>query len=84
MSWEHATEGHRSAKWLAAKMVPAVWGSSLTAHGKWEMRELSFETPKALYDAGVHFAPQTDAVGSTIAFLSICAGLAYRARLLYE
>jgi imidazolonepropionase-like amidohydrolase len=76
--------GHRVAKWLAAKMVPAVWRSSLTARGKWEKRELSFETLKALYDTGVHFAPQTDAVGSTIAFLSICAGLAYRARLLYE
>jgi imidazolonepropionase-like amidohydrolase len=61
MSWEHVTEGDRVAKWLAAKMVPAVWGSSLTTHSKWEMRELSFETPKALYDAGVHFAPQTDA-----------------------
>ena len=52
--------GHRVAKWLAAKMVPAVWGSSLTAHGKWEKRELSFETLKALYDTGVHFAPQTE------------------------
>ncbi len=84
MSWEHATEGHRVAKWLAEKKVPAIWGPSLTARGKWEMRELSFETPKALYDAGVHFAIQTDAVGSTIAFLPICAGLACREGLPYE
>jgi imidazolonepropionase-like amidohydrolase len=78
MSWEHATEWHRIAKWLAEKKVSAVWGPSLIARGKWEMRELSFEIPKALYDAEVHFAIQTDAVGSTIAFLPICAGLAVR------
>lgn len=84
MSWEHATEGHRVAKWLAEKKVPAIWGPSLTARGKWEMRELSFETPKALFDAGVFFAIQTDAVGSTIAFLPICAGLACREGLPYE
>ena len=45
MSWEHATEGHRVAKWLAEKKISAVWGPSLVARGKWEMRELSFETP---------------------------------------
>jgi len=84
MSWEHATEGHRVAKWLAEKKVSAVWGPSLVARGKWEMRELSFDTPKALYDAGVHFAIQTDAVGSTIQFLPLCAGLACRDGLPYD
>jgi len=84
MSWEHATEGHRVAKWLAEKGVPAVWGPSLTARGKWEMRELSFETPKALYEAGAKFAIQTDAVGQTIAFLHICAGMAVKSGLPYE
>jgi imidazolonepropionase-like amidohydrolase len=84
MSWEHATEGHRIAKWLASKKISAVWGPSLTTRGKWEMRELSFETPKILFEAGVHFAIQTDAVGSTIAFLPICAGLAHREDLPYE
>ena len=84
MSWEHATEGHRIAKWLAEKKISAVWGPSLVARGKWEMRELSFETPRILYEAGVHFAIQTDAVGSTISFLPICAGLACREGLPYE
>jgi len=84
VSWEHATEGHRLAEWIAKKGVPAVWGPSLTARGKWEMRELSFETPKALHEAGVKFAIQTDAVGSTIAFLPICAGMAVKHGLPYE
>ena len=84
MSWEHATEGHRIAKWLAEKGVPAVWGPSLTARGKWEMRELNFETPKALHEAGAKFAIQTDAVGQTIAFLPICAGMAVKSGLPYD
>jgi imidazolonepropionase-like amidohydrolase len=84
MSWEHATEGHRIAEWIADKKIPAVWGPSLAAKGKWEMRELSFETPLALYDAGVKFAIQTDAVGSTIRFLPICAALSVKAGLPYE
>ncbi|MCW3979065.1 MAG: amidohydrolase [Candidatus Bathyarchaeota archaeon] len=84
MSWEHATEGHRIAEWIAEKGVPAVWGPSMTSRGKWEMRELSFETPKVLHEAGVKFAIQTDATGSNIAFLPLCAGMAVKHGLPYE
>jgi imidazolonepropionase-like amidohydrolase len=84
MSWEHATEGHRIAEWIVKKGIPAVWGPSLTARGKWEMRELGYETPKVLYDAGAKFAIQTDAVGSTIRFLPICAALSVREGLPYD
>ncbi len=83
MSWEHATEGHRIAEWIAEKGIPAVWGPSLTARPKWEMRELSFDTPKAFYEAGVKYANQTDAVGSSIAFLPLCAGMAVKHGLPY-
>ena len=84
ISWEHATEGHRIAEWIAEKGVPAVWGPSLMARPKWEMRELNFETAKRLHEAGVKFAIQTDAVGQTIAFLPICAGMAVRHGLPYD
>ena len=84
MSWEHATEGHRIAGWIAEKGIPAVWGPSLTARRKWEMRELSFDTPKILHDAGVKFAIMTDAVGQTIAFLPLCAGMAVKHGLPYD
>ena len=84
MSWEHATEGHRIAEWIAKKGIPAVWGPSLTARGKWEMRELGYDTPKVMYDAGVKFAIQTDAVGSTIRFLPICAALSVKEGLPYD
>ena len=84
MSWEHATEGHRIAEYIAEKDIPAVWGPSLTSRGKWEMRELSYDTPKILYDAGVKFAIQTDAVGGTIRFLPICAALSVKHGLPYD
>ena len=84
MSWEHATEGHRIAGWIAEKGVPAVWGPSLMSRPKWEMRELSFDTPKALYDAGVKFAFQTDSMGADIAYLPFSAGLAVKHGLPYE
>jgi imidazolonepropionase-like amidohydrolase len=84
MSWEHATEGHRIAEWIAEKGIPAVWGPSLTARPKWEMRELSYDTPKTFYEAGAKFAIQTDAVGSSIAFLPLCAGMAVKHGLPYD
>ena len=84
ISWEHATEGHRIAEWIAKKGISAVWGPSLMARPKWEMRELSFDTPRIMHEAGVEFAIQTDSLGMSIAFLPLCAGLAVRNGLPYE
>jgi imidazolonepropionase-like amidohydrolase len=84
MSWEHATEGHRIAGYIAEKNIPAVWGPSLTSRSKWEMRELSYDTPKIMHEAGVKFAIQTDAPGSTIRFLPICAALSVKFGLPYD
>jgi len=84
MSWEHATEGHRIADYIAEKKVPAVWGPSLMSRPKWEMRELGYDTPRIMYEAGVKFAIQTDAPGSTIRFLPICAALSVREGLPYD
>jgi imidazolonepropionase-like amidohydrolase len=84
MSWEHATEGHRIADYIAEKKVPAVWGPSLTSRGKWEMRELGYDTPRIMHDAGVKLAIQTDAPGSTIRFLPICAALSVKHGLPYD
>ena len=84
ISWEHATEGHRIAEWIAKKGINAVWGPRLMARPKWEMRELSFDTPRIMHEAGVEFAIQTDSLGMSIAFLPLCAGLAVRNGLPYE
>ncbi len=84
MSWEHATEGHRIADYIAEKKIPAVWGPSLMSRPKWEMRELGYDTPRIMYEAGVKFAIQTDAAGSTIRFLPICAALSVKEGLPYD
>ena len=84
LSWEHATEGHRIANWIAAKGVPATWGPSLMGRGKWEMRDLNYETPKALYKAGVKFAIQTDATGTGIKNLPLCAAMPVKYGLPWE
>jgi imidazolonepropionase-like amidohydrolase len=84
MSWEHATEGHRIADYIAEKKVPAVWGPSLMGRPKWEMRELGYRTPKIMYEAGVKFAIQTDAGNSAIRFLPICAALSVKEGLPYD
>jgi len=78
MSWEHATEGHRIADYIAEKGIPAVWGPGLNWRTKWETRERSFETVKTLVDAGVKVALQTDADNGKIGFLPISAALAIR------
>lgn len=84
ISWEHATEGHRIADWIAKKRIPATYGPALMGRGKWEMRELDFKTPKALYDAGVKLALQTDAIGRSIQFLPVSAAFAVKYGLPYE
>ena len=84
MSWEHATEGHRVAELIAKKGIPAIWGPSLGGRSKWETRERNFETLKTMHEAGVKIAIQTDAVGSSIAFLPICAGLGVKHGLPYD
>ncbi|MCW4013229.1 MAG: amidohydrolase [Candidatus Bathyarchaeota archaeon] len=78
MSWEHATEGHRIADYIAEKGIPAVWGPGLNWRSKWETRERTFETVKNLVDAGVKVAIQTDAENGKIGFLPISAALAIR------
>ncbi|MBM3291998.1 amidohydrolase [Candidatus Bathyarchaeota archaeon] len=84
MSWEHATEGHRIAEYIAKRGISATFGPAMMGRGKWEMRELNIATAVKLYEAGVKFAIQTDATSSTIQYLPIVAGLAHREGLPYE
>jgi imidazolonepropionase-like amidohydrolase len=85
MSWEHGTEGHRVANWIAQKNIPVTWGKCTSGRGtKWENRERNYQTLSKFHEAGVKFALQTDATNDTIAFLPICASLAYKDGLPYD
>lgn len=58
----HCTEGHKIAKHIARKKVPAVIGPTLFWTSKPETRERGFETAVILNKAGVQVALQTDSL----------------------
>jgi imidazolonepropionase-like amidohydrolase len=78
LSIEHATEGHLVAEEFAERDVPAVCGPSLYSGAKYELRNITFETPGILHEAGVQVAIQTDAPVLPQRHLDVCVGLAVR------
>jgi len=84
ISIEHCTEGHKIARELKELEVPAVVGPTMSSRSKIELRELSFETPKALYKEGVKFAIMTDHPVIPLYALPICAAMAVKAGLPWQ
>jgi imidazolonepropionase-like amidohydrolase len=78
LSIEHATEGHVVADEFVERDVPAVVGPSFASGLKYEMRNITFETPGLLHEAGVTVAIQTDAPVLPQQYLDVCVGLAVR------
>jgi imidazolonepropionase-like amidohydrolase len=64
----HCTEGHKIAKFLAEKEVPAVVGPTMFWVSKPETRERGFETVVKLVQAGVKVALQTDSLTPMLYF----------------
>lgn len=81
ISIEHCTEGHKIAEILKNEDIPAVVGPTMTGRSKIELQERTFDTPKALYEAGVKFAITTDHPVIPAYTLPICAALARKAGL---
>ena len=84
LSIEHATEGHLIAEEFVERDVPAVVGPSISSATKYELRNVTFETPGILHDAGVTVAIQTDAPVLPQQHLDVCVGLAVREGLPVE
>ena len=78
LSIEHATEGHLIAEEFAERDVPAVVGPSISSASKYELSNITFETPGLLHEAGVTVAIQTDAPVLPQQHLDVCVGLAVR------
>ncbi|ERH13382.1 MAG: Imidazolonepropionase related amidohydrolase [halophilic archaeon J07HB67] len=78
LSIEHATEGHLIAEEFVERGVPAVVGPSISSATKYELRNITFETPGILHEAGVTVAIQTDAPVLPQEHLDVCVGLAVR------
>ncbi len=78
MTIEHCTEGHLIADFLAEKGVDVVIGPTLSSKSKIELKNMTFETGRILYEAGVKFAIMTDHPVIPQQYLPLCAALAHK------
>lgn len=78
---DHCTDGALIAGELAEEGFPAFVGPTFGGKSKIELMNKSFDTPKALYDAGVDIAIITDAPVIPLQALPMCAGLAAKSGL---
>ena len=76
---EHVTEGSLIVEELAKENVMLAVGPSLSHRTKFELRNLSFQTPGDLANAGCHVSIITDAPVIPQQYLRLCAGLAVKA-----
>lgn len=81
LTLEHCTEGHLIADHLAKEGYPAIVGPSFGNKSKFELNQKTFETPNALYQAGVKIAIMTDSPVIPLESLTMCAALAHKAGL---
>jgi imidazolonepropionase-like amidohydrolase len=78
---EHCTEGHLIAGWLADKRARVSVGPTFTGKVKMELKNATWDTPRKLWESGVHFCIITDHPVVPIEHMSVCASLAVRAGL---
>ena len=81
LTLDHCTDGAVIADELAKEGYPAFIGPSLGNKSKIELANKSFDTPAALYKAGVSISIITDAPVIPLQHLPMCAGLAANAGL---
>lgn len=81
LTLDHCTEGHLIADELAKEGKSAIVGPSLGNRSKFELQNMTFETPKILTESGVKVAITTDSPVTPLQYLPLCAGLAHKAGL---
>lgn len=75
---DHVTEGHLIADQLKELGHPLIVGPSFTERSKFELRNLTFETPGILSKAGIKVAIMTDSPVIPSQYLSLCAALSHK------
>lgn len=79
ISLEHCTEGHLIPEYLKDEHIKAIIvGPSLSDRSKVELKNLTFETPKLLNEAGIKVAIMTDHPVIPLKYIHLCAALAAR------
>lgn len=81
LTLEHCTEGHLIADKLAKEGYFAVIGPSFGNKSKFELNKKTFDTPKAMVDAGCKIAIMTDSPVIPLEYLPMCAALAHKSGL---
>lgn len=76
---EHCTEGHLIAEELAKENLPLAVGPTMSHATKYELRNITFETPGILQRAGCQVSIITDSPVIQQQYLPLCAGLAVKA-----
>ncbi|SHJ67411.1 amidohydrolase [Paramaledivibacter caminithermalis] len=79
LTLEHCTEGHLIAHHIKKEGLPAIVGPSFGERCKFELKNLTFETPGVLSKAGVKVAIMTDHPVIPLQHLGLCAALAVKA-----
>jgi imidazolonepropionase-like amidohydrolase len=78
MTIEHCTEGHLIADILKEEKFSAIIGPSFSTRSKFELKNLTFETPGILEKAGVKVAIMTDHPVIPLQYLPTCAALSVK------
>ena len=84
ISIEHCTEGHKIVDELREAGVWALVGPTLSNRSKVELKELSWETLRVLWEGGVPIAITMDHPVIPVGYLPIAAAQAVKAGLPYE
>lgn len=75
---DHCTEGHLISKHLAKENYPVIVGPSLSERSKFELKNLTFETPGILANSGLKVCLTTDHPVVPIQYLPVSAALAVK------
>lgn len=75
---DHVTGGEIIAKQIKASGYPCIIGPAFTHKRKFELKDKSFGTPKAMLDAGIFFSITTDSPVVPQEYLALCAQLAVK------
>lgn len=84
ISIEHCTEGHKIIKQLKEAGVWAIVGPTISNRSKVELKELSFDTLKILYEGGIPLAITMDHPVVPVGYMPTAAAYAVKAGLPYE
>ena len=77
-SIEHCTEGYMIPEILLRENVKIIVGPLLSERSKIELKNLTYEAPRILHEAGVKFALMTDHPVIPLQYLPVTAALAVR------